>query len=280
MGKKSKKGRPKKGEKTEKEIKRYPCSTCARDVGKSGCVRCSVCQMWCHTKCSGQKSIPDNGSGFVCPKCSRSGEIKELLKSTRKDKVEENELNEKGTDESKKRGREINKDDSIGTDEASPKRKEPKRREYNYKGVFPKSNENDKVKNQKGDAQTKKKNTDEANNKKVKDWIDITKPENQKKTEDRSVRLRNTWNNTEDSNTRKDTKEVRSGENSRKNWIEEAREAKSYLLNKMRTKGNEMLELVMCFDYEVFEKGDYKPTKEKLQQYMNSWSEEDRLLKV
>ena len=146
--------------------------------------------------------------------------------------------------------------------------------------MFPKSNENDKVKNQKRDAQTKKKSTDEANNKKVKDWIDITKPESQKKAEDRSVRLRNTWNNTEDSNTRKDTKEVRSGENSKKNWIEEAREAKSYLLNKMRAKGNEMLELVMCFDCEAFEKGDYKPTKEKLQQYMNSWSKEDRLLKV
>merc|ERR1711915_582945 len=203
MDKRFKRGRPKKGEKTEKEI-RYPCSTCTRDVGKSGSVRCSVCQMWCHTKCAGKKSIPDNGSGFVCPKCSRSGEIKELLKSTRKDKVEENELNEKGTDESKKRGREINKDESIGTDEASPKRKEPKRREYNYKGVFPKSNENNKVKNQKRDAQTKKKSTDEANNKKVKDWIDITKPENQKKAEDRSVRLRDTWNNTEDSNTRKE----------------------------------------------------------------------------
>merc|ERR1711915_1095806 len=37
---------------------------------------------------------------------------------------------------------------------------------------------------------------------------------------------------------------------------------------------------VMCFDCEAFEKGDYKPTKEKLQQYMKSWSEEDRLLKV
>ena len=138
MGKKSKRGRPKKGDKTEKEMKRYPCSTCARDVGKSGCVRCSVCQMWCHTKCSGQKSIPDNGRGFVCPKCSESGEVEKILKSVRKDKVEENEeneLNEKEADESKKRRRERNKDEDVGTDEASPKRKEPKRSEYNYRGV-------------------------------------------------------------------------------------------------------------------------------------------------
>merc|ERR1712198_701940 len=148
----------------------------------------------------------------VCPRCDESGEVEEILKSVRRDKVEkneENELNEKGTDESKKRGREINKDESIGTDEASPNRKEPKRRECNYKGVFPKSNENDKVKNQKRDAQTKKKSTDEANNKKVKDWIDITKPESQKKAEDRSVRLRNTWTDTEESNTSKDTEEVK-----------------------------------------------------------------------
>merc|ERR1712198_718593 len=56
---------------------------------------------------------------------------------------------------------------------------------------------------------TKKKSTDEANNKKVKDWIDITKPESQKKAEDRSVRLRNTWTDTEESNTSKDTEEVK-----------------------------------------------------------------------
>merc|ERR1712083_785215 len=115
--------------------------------------------MWCHTKCSGRKSIPDNGWGFVRPKCRESGEVEEILKSVRKDKVEENEeneLNEKEADESKKRSREINKDESIGTDEASPKRKEPKRRGYNYKGVFPKSNENDKVKNQKRDVQTQR----------------------------------------------------------------------------------------------------------------------------
>ena len=36
----------------------------------------------------------------------------------------------------------------------------------------------------------------------------------------------------------------------------------------------------MCFDCEAFKIGDYNPTKEKLQQYMNSWSEEDRQLKV
>ena len=73
----------------------------------------------------------------------------------------------------------------------------------------------------------------------------------------------------------KNKKNGDNGENSRKNWIEEAREAKSYLLNKIRAKGNEMHELVMCFDCEAFEKGDYKPTKEKLKQYMKSWSEED-----
>ena len=56
------------------------------------------------------------------------------------------------------------------------------------------------------------------------------------------------------------------GENSGKNWIEEAREAKSYLLNKIRAKGNEMHGLVMCFDCEAFEKGDLRPTREKLQQ--------------
>ena len=121
---KSKRGRPRKGAKTGKEMKKYPCSACGRDVGKSGCVKCSVCLMWCHTKCSGRETIPDNGRGFVCPKCSESGEVEEILKSMRKDKVEENEgneLNEKETDESKKRSREINKDESIGTDEASPK---------------------------------------------------------------------------------------------------------------------------------------------------------------
>ena len=132
-----------------------------------------------------------------------------------------------------------------------------------------------------------KKNKMEKEKEEEKDEILVGKDDVNKNRENRNEELsekekRNGTNEKKKKriNRGKTNKNGDNGENSRKNWIEEAREAKSYLLNKMRAKGNEMHELVMCFDCEAFEKGDYRPTREKLQQYMQSWSEEDRLLKV
>ena len=117
-----------------------------------------------------------------------------------------------------------------------------------------------------------------------KDEILVDKEEKENKNKNEKMNEKEKKNGTKEKNKGKckgkSKKDGNKGEDSRKNWIEEAREAKSYLLNKVRTKGNEMHELVMCFDCEAFEKGDYKPTKEKLQQYMQSWSKEDRLSKV
>ena len=112
---------------------------------------------------------------------------------------------------------------------------------------------------------------------------DITKPEGQRKAEDRSVRLRNTWNSTEGSKTRKDTEEEkqcqRKGRNGKTNdpkkqdkalgngsesdnknemregeWIIELACAKSELVYKAGTKPS-IQEMMDIFDLCSFEYG-------------------------
>ena len=56
------------GKKAQKKIQ-YSCSMCGKSVGKSACVQCTVCQMWCHVRCGERETIDDCGMGFVCPKC-------------------------------------------------------------------------------------------------------------------------------------------------------------------------------------------------------------------
>ena len=113
--------------------------------------------MWCHAGCTGQETIDDCGVGYMCPKCKidEEGEDDIILENVREDE----EKKDKNKDESRKREREEsreNKDDDISAAEKSPKRKQQKKLEYNYRGVFPKRQQNDQTKNQGNDEQNKK----------------------------------------------------------------------------------------------------------------------------
>merc|ERR1711915_449813 len=98
------------------------------------------------------------------------GEDDIILENVREDEEEK----DKNKDESRKREREEgkeNKDDNVSAAEKSPKRKQQKKIEYVYRGVFPKIQQNDKTKNWGNDEQNKKNDTNGTRKKIVKDGV-------------------------------------------------------------------------------------------------------------
>lgn len=59
----------------EVEVGRYPCGVCGSGVGANS-ILCTVCERWCHKRCSGLRSLK-RVVDFQCPACmwSSRGEV-------------------------------------------------------------------------------------------------------------------------------------------------------------------------------------------------------------